>query len=299
MRSISVYGFGMNISLPYSPVFSETIELMTKAVLESSRYLDAAHRSKATLDIQVKSDNSLVLNLDLESQRLILQNLGGALPIVAEEDPASHSLIDSEPSYFSVDPLDGTTTCKRFLGQYGGQVGFGPLIGFVSQGRLTAASFYSIPQQKLFTAVRGEGAHVTCFDHNWRVVEHARKLVVAPCPDLSKAGMLFFVSPYGEPAIVEFLKRKSAVENVYRFGGFASDSTRLAQDFEQIQLQLYAKPWDFPAVLFASEAGCDVFCDPLKRRVPLSEWTSESNNPIVVVPAGAGDAFFTLIDQMK
>jgi fructose-1,6-bisphosphatase/inositol monophosphatase family enzyme len=110
--------------------------------------------------------------------------------------------------------------------------------------------------------------------------------------------MLFFISACGEAAIVEHLKRQHAIENIYRFGSFASDSARVAQDFEQIQLQLYAKPWDFSAVLLAAEAGCDVFCDPLDRRIPLKDWRIESNNPIVVLPTGTGEKFFTLLDQM-
>lgn len=288
----------MNISFPYSSRFRPVFDTLVTAVLESARYLDAASSSKAALDVQVKTDNTMVLNLDVESQRIILAALGASYPIVAEEDPSSHDRIFSERSYFLVDPLDGTISCKRFLGQQGGQVGYGPLVGFVAEDKLSLAAFYSVPHRQLFTAVRGEGTHVTSFAADFSILEVCKPLQVAPCPDLKNAGMLFFISRYGEASIVEYLKGIHAIENVYRFGSFASDSARVAQDFEQIQFQLYAKPWDFSAVLIAAEAGCDVFCDPLGRQIPLADWRIELNNPIVVLPAGTGEKFFSLLAQM-
>jgi fructose-1,6-bisphosphatase/inositol monophosphatase family enzyme len=273
-------------------------EVLVKAVLEAAHYLDSAHNSRAKLDVRLKADQTMVLNLDVESQRIILAALGSSYPVVAEEDPSSHDKISSESSYYVVDPLDGTISCKRFLGQNGGQVGFGPMVGFIEGNRLAAVAFYSVPHKQLFTAVRDEGSHVTSFGPDFTAVEVCRPLRVAPCPDLTKAGMLFFISNCGEAKIVEHLKRNHAIENVYRFGSFASDSARVAQDFEQIQLQLYAKPWDFPAVLLAAEAGCDVYCDPVGRRIPLKDWRIETNNPIVVLPAGTSQKFFALLDTM-
>lgn len=288
----------MNIDFPYSSLSKSVLSVMANAVVASARHLDIAHQSRSMLDIQVKSDKSMVLNLDVESQGIILEKLGKTYPVIAEEDPQSHGLLTTACTYFTVDPLDGTTSCKRFLGHYGGQVGFGPLVGFVSDHRLTAVVFYSMPHRQLFVAVRGEGSYVACFDSDFNLAEAPRKLSVVPCPDLSKAGMLFFVSKHGEPRIVEYLKRMSAIENFYRFGSFASDSARVAQSFEQIQLQLYAKAWDFPAVLIAAEAGCDVYCDPLGRRIPLEKWRMEPNNPIVILPAGTGSDFFAMIDRI-
>jgi fructose-1,6-bisphosphatase/inositol monophosphatase family enzyme len=270
-----------------------------ECVIEAARYLDQAARSGEAPTVEVKADNTLVMNLDLESQRIIMERLSGSYPIVAEEDPASHSRIADTESYFLVDPLDGTTSCKRFLGQLGGQVGYGPLVGFVLDGELAIAAFYSMPHRQLFTAVDGQGASVTTFGDTWNVVEAERKLIVPPCSDLKQAGMLFFISQCGEAPVVEFLRRKNAVENIYRFGGFASDCARIAQGFEQIQLQCTVKPWDFAAVLLAFEAGCEIFCDPLNRRIPLKQWRIEPNNPILALPKGRSHEFFALLDTMS
>ncbi len=278
---------------------SQVAEQIRAAVVEAGIYLDGASRSGEKLQVEVKPDSTLVMNLDLESQRIILKRLSGSYPIVAEEDPASHGLIAGATSYFLVDPLDGTTSCKRFLGQMGGHVGYGPLVGFVYEGQLSVAAFYSVPHRQLFTAIAGQGTFVSVFGDSWDLMRPPRKLVAQPCVDMRQAGMLFFISRYGEAALVEFLRKENAVENIYRFGGFANDCARLALNFEQIQLQFAVKPWDFSAVLFSAEAGCEVFCDPLGRREPLKQWSIESNNPIVTLAPGCSQQFFTLLDAMK
>jgi myo-inositol-1(or 4)-monophosphatase len=293
------YAAGMNRELSRQEILKQVSAQIREAVVEAARYLDRASRSGEGLRVEVKADNTLVMNLDLESQRIIINRLTGSYPIVAEEDSASHDRISSTNTYFLIDPLDGTTSCKRFLGQRGGHVGYGPLVGFVLEGELAVAAFYSIPHRQLFTAVKGQGTFVTTFGEDWAVVESERKLIAPACTDMKQAGMLFFISPYGEAPVVEFLRRHHAVENIYRFGGFASDCARLAQGYEQIQLQFVVKPWDFSAVLLSAEAGCEVFCDPLGRRTPLNDWRLESNNPIVTLPAGTSGAFFELLDRMK
>jgi len=276
--------------------FSDIVELVQEAVLHAARYLDRAVHSGEKPQVQVKDDKTLVMNLDEESQRLILARLGSRHAIVAEEDPSSHALISSATNYFLVDPLDGTTSCKRFMGTSGGQVGYGPLVGYVHQQQLAVCSFYSVPHRTIFTAVRGQGAFRTILDQDWNGTSH--RLTPPVCHSLQAAGMLFFVSPYGEARLVEHLRRSNAVENIYRFGGFANDCARLAQGYEQVQLQYNAKPWDFSAVLLAAEAGYEVICDPLGRRVPLESWRIESNNPIVVLHASVRDEFFALVDTM-
>jgi fructose-1,6-bisphosphatase/inositol monophosphatase family enzyme len=272
---------------------------LTEAVLEAARYLESAAISGDKPQVSIKSDNSLVMNLDLESQRIILESLSGTFPIVAEEDPQSHSLINSHNDYFLVDPLDGTTTCKRFLGERGGQVGYGPLAGFVHNGQLSIAVFYSVPHRRLFSARKGSGCYLYDLDgDSLELKTEPRRLVVKTSSDLGSAAALFFVGKRGECRLIEALKTSDLIETAYRFGGFANDCTRLAQGFEQIQIQFMANPWDFAAVLFAAEAGCSVFCDPLGRRVKLESWKIEHNNPVVIVAPGLEDALFKFIDEV-
>jgi fructose-1,6-bisphosphatase/inositol monophosphatase family enzyme len=279
--------------------YLEVAAAVERAVMAAAIYLDGANNGRTKLEVEVKADHTLVMNLDLESQRLILNELRAlSYPIVAEEDPASHPLIAVEHSYLLVDPLDGTTSAKRFLGQVGGQVGFGPLVGFVDQGRLSVACFYSVPLRRLFLAVHGQGTFARSFGATLGEPLPWERLKQEPCASLSKAGMLFFISPLGEARVVEHIRRENLVENIYRFGSFASDSARIALGYEQIQMQFMVKPWDFSGVLLAAESGSDVICDPLNRRVPLDSWRIEPNNPILVLPKGTSEEFFRSLDRM-
>lgn len=270
---------------------------MEAAALSAARHLIASIESKNKLDVAYKEDFSLVMNLDVESQQVILATLKDVLPIVAEEDPASHERINSASSYFLVDPIDGTTSCKRFLNMRGGHVGFGPLIGLVEDGRLVAATFYHLPHRTLYSAVDGKGAFA------WESeaagvsdpppLETRRKLVADLSIPLREAGVLFFPGTAGELRIVEHLRVGNVIENMYRFGGFANDAVRLACGTEQVQVQFSVKPWDFSAVLFPVVAGMKVLLDPLKRRIDFREWKIEMNNPLVVSSPG------TMADLLK
>ena len=287
-----------NESFSASPFYS-IVQTVEAAVLDAGRYLDEASRSGFALEVSVKSDHTLVMNVDVESQRRVLSNLPAGHPVVAEEDESSHGIIDSAASYFLVDPLDGTTSCKRFFGQRGGHVGYGPLVGYVQEGELTVASFFSVPHGRLLTAVKGHGTYISTPDFSAGRVGVRERLSPPSCTALVRAGVLFFVGHLGETRVMQHLKNHNAIENMYRFGGFANDCARLAQGFEQMSVQFSAKPWDFSAVLLAAEAGLEVWLDPLGRRVPLNEWRIESNNPLMIMHPGIRDEAFALIDTMS
>jgi fructose-1,6-bisphosphatase/inositol monophosphatase family enzyme len=292
--------WAMNNQVVFSPSIQEIVSAVESAVLDAAQYIVQAGRSGDKLEVNVKADHSLVLNLDIESQRRILAKLGTSFPVVAEEDESSHKLIESCSSYFLVDPLDGTTSCKRFLGQQGGQVGYGPLVGFVKDHQLTVACFYSVPHQRLFTAVRGEGCYASDVDFiNGALPAERRRLVAPPCTSLVEAGVLFLLGHHGESRIMQHLKNLNAIENMYRFGGFANDCARLAQGFEQASIQFSVKPWDLPGVLLAIEAGLEAWLDPLNRCVPLREWRIESNNPMYIVHPGIRDELFSKLKTLS
>ena len=268
------------------------------AVLGAAEYLEHAASSGLKLQINIKADKTMVMNLDLESQKRILASLPKDAKVVAEEDEGSHGLIHSAGSYFLVDPLDGTTSCKRFFGQKGGHVGYGPLVGYVHEGSLVVASFYNVPQGKLFTAVAGAGAYVSTPDFTKGEVGVRERLQPESCSSLVSAGVLFFIGHNNESRVIQHFRNNNALENMYRFGGFANDCARLAQGFEQLSMQFTVKPWDFSAVLLAAEAGLEVWLDPLGRRVTLKEWRIEPNNPLMIMHPGIRDEVFSLLDRL-
>lgn len=262
------------------------LHVIERAVLAAGRHVVEFARGDKKVDVRVKADSTLVLNLDIECQAIILERLSGSLPIVAEEDEASHSLIESEGDYLLVDPIDGTTSCKRFLTTVGGQIGFGPLVGMVKQGRLLVAAFYNITQRALFTAVRGEGCWMVELDpaKDPPPLSDRQWLSIVDPPQLFEMALLFYPGTRGEVPVVESLRSKGLIENVYRFGGFANDCSRLARGFEQIQIQFAVKPWDLPAILFPLCAGLEIRFDPLGSCQRLEDWSMAHNNPVIVAP---------------
>ncbi len=110
---------------------SKLFELLQRATLAGGAAIERAAKNEIT--VEWKPDRTMVMNLDIASQTAILKVLGNALPIVSEEDPASHSLIEQGSDLFVVDPLDGTSSCRRALKNYGkfipSESGFGLFIG--------------------------------------------------------------------------------------------------------------------------------------------------------------------------
>ena len=276
---------------------TEYVELIEKAVLSSAQHMKKFFSENRQVEHKYKSDDSIVMNLDIQSQELMLAELQGHLPIVAEEDPDSHLLVGSASDFFLVDPLDGTASAKRFQGVIGGQVGFGPLAGVVLGGRLVAASFVSLPLATLFTAVQGEGVWIKLISSDQTAVpplKQRQKLCPNIPSSLRECGVLFFPGSRGEVSIVERLRTRNVVENMYRFGGFASDCARLAFGHEQIQIQFSVKAWDFSASLFVREVGLQVICDPLNQRIPFDQWRISHENPVISCPPLLLDEFLSM-----
>jgi fructose-1,6-bisphosphatase/inositol monophosphatase family enzyme len=282
---------------------NEIVALLENAALDSGRNIVETIESGSQPEVWTKADNSLVMSVDIESQKRILAILGDSTLIVAEEDESTHSRVSTAESYFLIDPLDGTTSCRRFWNVRGGQVGFGPLVGYVEKGRLTVAVFYSVPHRTLYTAVLGEGlrASVVDFDAAPAPVERTArdKLTPVECSKLALAGVLFYVGNQGEARVVEHLRKRNAVENFYRFGGFANDCIRLSRGAEQITVQFAVKPWDYAAVLFAHEAGLQVTADPFGRRIPFEDWKIQMNNPVVITQRSLSAELFKELELVK
>lgn len=282
---------------------SAAIALLEKAVLQAGTKIVELLASPDTIQTWKKDDQSLVMSVDLESQKVLSAVLHGVLPLVSEEEVSSHHLIDSAAHYFLIDPLDGTTSCRRFLLQRGGQVGFGPLAGVVLDNRLTASCFFHVPDRTLYVARHGQGIMARSFeiDAHHALVEKSKTQIDRPeMPALQKSAFLFYPGARGELRVVEQLRARDIVENVYRFGGFANDCLRIARGFEQGSVQFSVKAWDYCATLFPIEAGLEVFADPLGSAAPFSQWKIELENPVLIAyPAHAQTILSVIRDAVS
>jgi fructose-1,6-bisphosphatase/inositol monophosphatase family enzyme len=256
---------------------SLNISVMINAARLAATYLVDVANNSATFDSNRKSDNTWVLSLDLECNTIIRKCLSDILPIVSEEEEATHTLIGSKESYFLVDPIDGTSACRRYLKEIGGQVGFGPLIGQVVEGKLVSAVFAHVPWRTLFYAEANKGIICESFDGT-TVNRLFRPNFNKP---LNECATLYFMGTGREATIVNHLKHSEVIDNGYRFGGFANDCSRLARGFEELLIQFSVKAWDFSASLFLEESGFETILDPLGERVSYSNWEVQHNNPLI------------------
>lgn len=250
-----------------------------------------------------KPDSSLVTTLDLECEEIILSALKAHIPVLSEETVTSHRLLSSLDPYVVCDPIDGTTTCKRFLRELGGQVGFGPLLGYVEGGILRGAVFYHVNRRTLISAWSGQGVRAWRGDPRLETITpfDTRPILLRQLfpTKLNECVMLFYLGRRGEAPYIEHLKTKGVIYNCYRFGGFANDAARIAWGFEDIQLQFSVKPWDLAATLFPLEAGYDVIVDPLDKAQQLPRWTISWENPVIVCPPDHTAQLLKVLGKVK
>lgn len=215
--------------------------------------------------------------------QVIPQCIPQFIPVLSEEDPSTHSLLTSAPEFLIIDPIDGTNACRRFLRELGGQVGFGPLAGYVREGKICVAVYYNITTRSLYRAVLDQGVWRSRGEPSPELVATEQRLRIAETPvPLSASTLLFFISRRGESPVVERLVKNATVQTCSRFGGFANDCCRLAEGYEEVQLQFSIYAWDAIATLFSHEAGYQVIFDPLGAATPYDSWRLALLNPVVV-----------------
>ncbi len=254
----------------FSTVIEEAVEDVMRAVL---RFSAAGTRLKS----RTKSDGTFVTELDMLATEMLEERLGELLPIVSEERKRSHLLIEKSENFLVVDPIDGTTALRRYVRGSPTCAGFGPLVGVVFDGVLTATVFGDISTGELVTAEVGCGVTVRSLGR-----KNAKRLKKITPTALHQSAMIMNLSSADETLLAYQLRDQGVIEAVYRYGAIANDCMRIARGLEEIHLQLRLKPWDFAAVLLAAEAGAQVMADPLDRQIQLSKWRVSANNPVLV-----------------
>ncbi len=257
---------------------SSIVSQIEKAALSAAQLISSKFELSRPLVNWKKADSSLVTEADIESQHLLVEKLGSILPLVGEEDQNSYPLIDQKTDYILIDPLDGTTSAKRFGAKTGGEVGYGPIIGLVLDSRLVASVYVNIPQKKAFSASLAGGCE--SFSISGVVSERCRLPAIEPV-EMSQAALLFFAGKGGELDAVMKLRQQSSLENYYRFGGFGNDCMRLALNYEQVQIQYSVKAWDLPAALLQKSVGCQVLIDPFGESIEIADYRPRLENPLI------------------
>jgi myo-inositol-1(or 4)-monophosphatase len=139
-----------------STLFASMQPLLNIAVRAARRAAEVIVRSLNRLDslqVSSKGRNDFVTDVDRQAEAEIIATIRKAYPdhaFLAEESGAS----GDNPTEWIIDPLDGTTNFMH------GFPTFSVSIACRHRGRLEHAVVYDPMRQEVFTASRGDGAHL-------------------------------------------------------------------------------------------------------------------------------------------
>lgn len=213
---------------------------------------EAARLSGSTLEsrlgqaLEVRKKSSavdLVTEMDLKSERLIVDFIGQRFPL--------HAILAEENVYqqtgsrykWIVDPLDGTTNYAHGYPMYCIS------IAVEVDGVVVAGTVYHPPLKEMFTAVRGEGARL-----------NGVELHVSATGELGEAltvtGFPYDVRTPPHTNLEYFARFLKAARAVRRDGSAALDLAYVAAGRFDGFWELKLRPWDIAAgVLLVREAG--------------------------------------------
>lgn len=154
MPAGSGYDRGM-MDLPSElPACDPALAVAMRAALRAGAIIRAAADDTAALQVREKRPNDFVTEVDLASERAIVQTLLQAWPqhaVRSEESARFHGNAVSDHVWI-VDPLDGTT---NFLHGY---PHVGVSIALAVRGRIEQAVILDVVAADLYHATRGQGA---------------------------------------------------------------------------------------------------------------------------------------------
>lgn len=217
------------------------LNIAVKAAREGSKIILRSIDRVHTVD--EKSRNDFVTEVDKATEQVIIENIRKIYPehnFLGEESGTSNG----NPDYqWIIDPIDGTSNYIH------GFPFFSISIAFKHKGRLEQGLVYDPLRNELFTASRGEGAHL-----------NDKRIRVSECKQLEKAliGTGFpFKYPKNFPLYFQcFENLLPKVSDMRRCGSVALDLAYVAAGRLDGHWELKLQAWDIAAgVLLVKEAG--------------------------------------------
>lgn len=216
-----------------------------RAALAAGSVIHAAARDSDPLQIREKNPNDFVTQVDLASEKSIVQTVLGAYPghAVRSEESALPLGNAASDHVWIVDPLDGTTNFIHGYPQ------FAVSIALVIRGQVEHGVILDVMSGELFRASRGKGAFCG-----------TRSLRVSGCADLRSAVLSTScparAAPDGQRAIALLCEVMGQVAAIRRSGSAALDLARIAAGQCDGGFDQGLNAWDVAAgSLLVSEAG--------------------------------------------
>ncbi|HEY6132475.1 MAG TPA: inositol monophosphatase family protein [Rubrivivax sp.] len=227
---------------------NSTLQAAIVAAQAAAGVIRAAAADPGALQVRAKQPNDFVTQVDLASERVIVQTLLDAFPqhgVRSEESKRLHGNAEAEHVWI-VDPLDGT---NNFIHGY---PAYAVSIALAVRGRVEVGVVLDVSADLLFQATRGGGA--------WCQGE---RLQVSERPSLDGAlvstSAPFRPGPNFERSMQMLGAVMARVGAVRRSGSAALDLARVAAGQCDASFDLGLNAWDVAAgSLLVSEAGGEV-----------------------------------------
>lgn len=213
------------------------------AVLRAGRRaLEHFHKGVAT---ELKEDRTPVTVADREAETILRDTLAREFPgdgFLGEEFGAEAS---STGFRWIIDPIDATYNFVRGIPL------FATLVGLEMDGKMVAGFCYIPSQERLYHAVRGQGAFV-----------NDRPIRVSPIEDLAEAQIIYSSLDWFEKVSKTsfFLGVVNSVKRTRGFGDFYG-FTLVAEGAAEAMLEPATNPWDIACFQPIIEEAGGVFTD--------------------------------------
>lgn len=225
--------------MDYSKICEQVLPVAEKA----KNFIEAEQAKLESKDVNFKAKNDLVTYVDVETEKLLIHELGKLVPeasVLAEE---THQKYQEEEFSWIIDPLDGTVNYIHQIPVYSVS------IALMERGQLKVGVVLEINRDEYFYAYEGGGAYL-----------NQKPIHVSPTSQLKDA-MLATGFPFNEPDWVDHyihILRETILNSrgVRRMGSAAVDLCYTAAGRFDGYYEFNLKPWDVAAgSLIVQEAG--------------------------------------------
>lgn len=191
-------------------------------------------------EVSTKSDGTPVGEVDLQNHKLLSAGLPELLkaPVFSEENYPEFNERKTARTYWLIDPLDGTKEFLKGIGEYS------VLVSLMVDGRPHFAAIAIPPEDKIFVAEKGKGAHL-----------RVREQWVKPQRNVSSKRVGVVSRFAAEPEVLAFYQQHRVVET--RPIGSALKFCAIATGDAEIYYRHYGPhEWDVAAGdLIINESG--------------------------------------------
>jgi len=225
--------------------FTPNLEKITQIIETAGQTILVPYFQKQNKQ-HIKGDGSIVTEADVMCQAYLQEQLNTLAPDISflgEEMSQQTQLqcLQSEASFWCVDPLDGTSNFATPMPL------FGISIALIQAGKPVLACIYDPIRKEMFTAIRGQGLQL-----------NGQAALPHKATNLSEAVGFLDFKRLSEPLSIAF-----ASQSIYRsqrnLGTCALEWAWLAAGRAQFIVHGGEKLWDYAAgSLLAQESGCVV-----------------------------------------